>query len=165
MCDACKHPPLPHTTLLYRKGVTETAGYKRPTEIPRYTSNRFTSFRLYEINKLIPVFQFTSQFSLIRAPSSRKPSVSNGKLILVLRVFALRAVLEERIKLVNRYCICTVTKRKIAPSTGRVCQSARKCPVRNYLVYFEFIIMALKGEGRNLNVIRIGQIYYNLHFT
>jgi hypothetical protein len=26
------------------------------TVIPRYTSNRFTSFRLYEVHKLIPVF-------------------------------------------------------------------------------------------------------------
>jgi hypothetical protein len=43
--------------------------------IPRYTSNRFKSFRLYEMHKLIPVFQFTSKFSLIRAPSSRKPIV------------------------------------------------------------------------------------------
>jgi hypothetical protein len=42
------------------------------TVIPRYTSNRFTSFRLYEMLKLTPVFQFTSQFSLIRAPSPRK---------------------------------------------------------------------------------------------
>jgi hypothetical protein len=69
-------------------------------------SNRFTSFRLYEMHKLIPVFQFTSQFSLIRAPSSRKPIVVPGasfrKLIFVLRVFALRAVLEKRIKFVNR---------------------------------------------------------------
>jgi hypothetical protein len=64
------------------------------------------SFRLYEMHILIPVFQFTIQFSLIRAPSCRKPIVvpvgSNGKLISVSRVFALRAVLEERIKLVNR---------------------------------------------------------------
>jgi hypothetical protein len=43
------------------------------TVIPRYTS-----FRLYEMHKLIPVFQFTSQFSLIRAPSSRKPIVVSG---------------------------------------------------------------------------------------
>jgi hypothetical protein len=49
------------------------------TGIPRYTSNRFTSFLLYEMHKLIPVFQFTSQFSPIRAPSSRKPiAVSVG---------------------------------------------------------------------------------------
>jgi hypothetical protein len=39
---------------------------------------RFTSFRLYEMHKLIPVFQFTSQFSLIRAPSSRKPIIVPG---------------------------------------------------------------------------------------
>jgi hypothetical protein len=55
------------------------------TVISWYTSNRFTSFRVYEMYKLIPVFQFTSQFSLIRASSSRKrslsPSGSNGKLI------------------------------------------------------------------------------------
>jgi hypothetical protein len=48
------------------------------TVIPRYTSNRFTSFRLYEMHKLIPVFQFMSQFSLSRAPSSRKPIVVPG---------------------------------------------------------------------------------------
>jgi hypothetical protein len=58
------------------------------------------------MQKLIPVFQFTSQFSLIRAASSRKPTVVSGassrKLIFILRIFDLRAVLEERIKLVNR---------------------------------------------------------------
>jgi hypothetical protein len=48
------------------------------TVIFQYTSNRFTSVRLYEMHKLIPVFQFTSQFSLIRAPSSRKPIVVPG---------------------------------------------------------------------------------------
>jgi hypothetical protein len=45
------------------------------TIIPQYTSNRFTSFRLYKTHKLIPVFQFTSQFLLIRATSSHKPVV------------------------------------------------------------------------------------------
>jgi hypothetical protein len=76
--------------------------------IPRYTSNRFASFRLYEMHKLIPVFHFTSQFSLFellplanRSLFQRIFSGSNGELILVLRVFAKRAVLEERIKLVN----------------------------------------------------------------
>jgi hypothetical protein len=48
------------------------------TIIPWYKSNRLTSFRLYEIHKLIPVFQFTSQFSLIQAPSSHKPIVVPG---------------------------------------------------------------------------------------
>jgi hypothetical protein len=43
------------------------------TAIPRNTSNRFTNFHLYEMHKFF--FQFTSQFSLIRAPSSRKPIV------------------------------------------------------------------------------------------
>jgi hypothetical protein len=52
--------------------------YHSVTVIPRYTRNRSTSFRLYEMHKLIPVFQFTSQFSLIRAPSSRKPIVVPG---------------------------------------------------------------------------------------
>jgi hypothetical protein len=42
-------------------------------------SNCFTSFRLYEMHKLIPVFQFTSQFSPNKqAPSSRKPIVVSG---------------------------------------------------------------------------------------
>jgi hypothetical protein len=50
-------------------------GQETSKVIPRYTDNLFTSTRLYEIHKLIPVFQFTSQFSLIRAPSSRKPIV------------------------------------------------------------------------------------------
>jgi hypothetical protein len=36
------------------------------------------SFRLYEMHKLIPVFQFMSQFSLIRAPSSRKLIIVPG---------------------------------------------------------------------------------------
>jgi hypothetical protein len=77
------------------------------TVIPRYTSNRFTSFRLYKMHKLIlPVFQFSSQFSqyglLPVANRSLFPSGSNGKLIFILRIFALRALLEERIQLVNR---------------------------------------------------------------
>jgi hypothetical protein len=58
------------------------------------------------MRKLIPVFQFTSQFSLIRAPSSRKPivvtSASCRKLIFILQVFALQAILEEQIKLINQ---------------------------------------------------------------
>jgi hypothetical protein len=60
------------------------------TVIPRYTNNRFTSFRLYE---LLPL----ANRSLFPAPL-----LENGKSIFVLRIFALRAVLEERIKLVNR---------------------------------------------------------------
>jgi hypothetical protein len=48
------------------------------TVIPWYTSSWFTSFRLYEIHKLIPVFQFMSQFSLIQAPSSRKPIIPSA---------------------------------------------------------------------------------------
>jgi hypothetical protein len=35
-------------------------------------------FHLYEMHKLIHVFKFTSQFSLIRAPSSRKLIVVPG---------------------------------------------------------------------------------------
>jgi hypothetical protein len=79
---------------------------KRYTVIPTYMCNRFTSFCIYKMHKLIHVFQFTRQFSQIWAPSSRKPIVvpgaSSQKLIFVLRVFALRAVLEEQIKLVNQ---------------------------------------------------------------
>jgi hypothetical protein len=48
------------------------------TGISRYTSIRFTIFRLYEIHKLKPVFQITIQFSLARAPSSRKLIVVPG---------------------------------------------------------------------------------------
>jgi hypothetical protein len=48
------------------------------TGIPQYTSNRFMSFRLYEMHKLIPIFQFMSQFSLIRAPSFHKPIIVPG---------------------------------------------------------------------------------------
>ena len=42
------------------------------TVIFQYTSNWFTSFRLYDMRKLIPVFRFESQFPLIRAPSYRQ---------------------------------------------------------------------------------------------
>jgi hypothetical protein len=67
-------------------GVGVVAEKEAYTVIPRHTSNRFTSFRLYEMHKLIPVFQF-NQLSLIRAPSSRKPIVvpgaSSRKLIFV----------------------------------------------------------------------------------
>jgi hypothetical protein len=71
-------------------------------------------FLLIRDGKLLPVFQISSQFLFIRAPSSHKPIVvpgaSSRKLIFVLRVFALRVVLEERIKLVNRgitvFCSC-----------------------------------------------------------
>jgi hypothetical protein len=38
--------------------------------ISYYTNN---SFHLHEMNKLIPVFQFGSQFLLVSAPSSHKP--------------------------------------------------------------------------------------------
>jgi hypothetical protein len=47
--------------------------------IPQNMRHRFTSFRLYEMHKLIPAFQFTSQFSLTQAPSSRKPILPVGK--------------------------------------------------------------------------------------
>jgi hypothetical protein len=82
--------PLPHQITPLHMAIGK--GF---TVIPRYTSNRFTSFHLYD--KLIPVFQFMSQFSHIQAPSSRKPVVIpfGRKLILVLRVFALQAILEE----------------------------------------------------------------------
>jgi hypothetical protein len=79
---------------------------KKRTVIPRYTSNRFTSFRLYKKHKLITVFNLRADFRsyelLPLANRSVFPSGSNEKLILILRVFALRAVLEEQIKLVNR---------------------------------------------------------------
>jgi hypothetical protein len=95
----------PHSSLIVLAAY-HLLDYNSKTVNPRKTSNRDTSFRLYEMYKLIPVFRFTSKFSLIRAPSSRKPIVvpgaSSRKLIFVLRVFAWRAVLEERIKLVNR---------------------------------------------------------------
>jgi hypothetical protein len=48
------------------------------TVIPQYTSNWFMSFHLYEMHKLIPVFQFMSQFLLIQAPSSCKQIVVTG---------------------------------------------------------------------------------------
>jgi hypothetical protein len=57
-----------------------------------------TCFSIYE-----PIFTYTSSFlSQTDRCSRRLFSGSNGKLIVVLRVFVLRAVLEERIKLVNR---------------------------------------------------------------
>jgi hypothetical protein len=56
------------------------------------------SFHLYKMHKLIPVF-IMSQFSLIQAPSPLKPIIvpgaSSRKLIFVLRVLAVRAVLDE----------------------------------------------------------------------
>jgi hypothetical protein len=80
--------------------------YLGGTVIPRHTSNQFTNFPLYEMHKLIPFFNFRANFRsyelLPLANRSLFPSGSNGKLIFVLLVFALRAVLEERIKLVNR---------------------------------------------------------------
>jgi hypothetical protein len=44
------------------------AKFVSSTGIARYMSHRFTSFRLY----VKPVFQFTSQFSLVRALSCHK---------------------------------------------------------------------------------------------
>jgi hypothetical protein len=80
---------------------TMNSHLKGNTIIPRYTSNRFTIFGLYEMHKLISVFQFTSQFSLFEllplANRSLFASGSNGKLI-----FVLRAVFEDRNKLINR---------------------------------------------------------------
>jgi hypothetical protein len=76
------------------------------TVIPRYTSNRSlirdaqinACFSIYE-----PIFAYMSSFlSQTDFCSRRLFSGSNGKLIFVLRVFALRAVLEDLIKLVNR---------------------------------------------------------------
>jgi hypothetical protein len=73
--------------------------------IPQYTSNRFmkdaqinTCFSIYE-----PIFACTS-YSLSQTDhcSRCRFSGSNGKLIFVLRVFALQAVSEEeRIKFIN----------------------------------------------------------------
>jgi hypothetical protein len=60
----------------------------RYAQINTFFFNLRANFRLYE---LLPL-----------ANRSLLPSGSNGKLIFVLRVFAVRAVLEERIKLVNR---------------------------------------------------------------
>jgi hypothetical protein len=58
------------------------------------------------MHKLIPVFILRANARLYEllplASVSLFPSGSNGKLVFVLRVFALRAVLEDRIKLVNR---------------------------------------------------------------
>jgi hypothetical protein len=68
-------------TLLSRtvlQNIERQLRLKKNTGIHRYTSNRFTSFRLYEMHKLIPAFQFTSEFSLILAPSSCKPIVVPG---------------------------------------------------------------------------------------
>jgi hypothetical protein len=57
-----------------------------------------TCFSIYE-----PIFAYTSSFlSQTDRCSRRLFSGSNGKFIYVWRVFAKRAVLEERIKLVNR---------------------------------------------------------------
>jgi hypothetical protein len=67
--------------------------------------------------KSLPVFQFTSQFSLIRAPSSRKPIVvpmGNGKLISVFRAFASREFSEGRIMLVNRGITVLFTSKYLA---------------------------------------------------
>jgi hypothetical protein len=58
----------------------------------------YTRCTIYE-----PIFAYTSSFlSQTDRCSRRLFSGSNGKIIFVLRVFALRAVLEDRMKLVNR---------------------------------------------------------------
>jgi hypothetical protein len=83
----------------------------RYTVIPRYTSNRFTNFRLYELHKLIrfsiyePIFAYTSSLSQTDRCSRREWEINFRKL-----VFALQAVLEELIKLVNRgiTVVCSV---------------------------------------------------------
>jgi hypothetical protein len=58
------------------------------------------------MHKLIPFFNLRANFPLYEvlplANRSLFPSESNGKLIFVFQLFALRAVLEEQIKLVNR---------------------------------------------------------------
>jgi hypothetical protein len=65
--------------------------------------HEFSLVRDAQINTCF-FFQFTSRLYELLPLSNRSlfPSASNGKLIFVLRVFALRAVLEGRIKLLNR---------------------------------------------------------------
>jgi hypothetical protein len=69
-----------------------------------------TCFSVYE-----PIFAYTSSFlSQIDRCSRRLFSGSNGKLNFILWVFALPAVLEERIKLVNRGIIVLAKKKNTA---------------------------------------------------
>jgi hypothetical protein len=72
---------------------------------------RVTSLRLHQMHKLIPfffsiyepIFAYTSSFLSQTDHCSRHLFLgSNGKLIFVLRIFALRTFVEDRIKLVNR---------------------------------------------------------------
>jgi hypothetical protein len=93
------------------------------TVIPRYTSIQITSFRFIrdaQINKKKLLFNLRANFFkyelLPFANRSLFSSGSNGKLIFVLRVFALRAVLEELIKLVNR----GITVRYSCPTKARL---------------------------------------------
>jgi hypothetical protein len=71
-----------------------------------------TCFSIYE-----PIFAYTSSFlSQTDRCSWRIFSGSNGKLIFVLRVFALQAILEERIKIVNRGITVEISGRIHVPA-------------------------------------------------
>jgi hypothetical protein len=70
--SSTKHPAIDSVgseiTSLNNHKYTDTC-----TVTPRYTINQLTSFPLYDIHKLMSGFQLTSQFIVIRAPSSNKP--------------------------------------------------------------------------------------------
>jgi hypothetical protein len=85
-----RYPEIYSNPSVYEQSVYEFS-HIRDAQINTYFFNLRANFREYELHPLANRSLFGSN-----------PSGSNGKLILVLWVFALRAVLEERIKLVNR---------------------------------------------------------------
>jgi hypothetical protein len=75
--------------------------YSNPS-VYEQSVHEFSLIRDAQINTCFSIYEPIFYELLPLANRSLFPSGSNGKFIFVLRVFALRAVLEERIKLVNR---------------------------------------------------------------
>jgi hypothetical protein len=82
--------------------MTFTEEYSNPS-VYEQSFYEFSLTRDAQINICFSIYEpiFAKYELLPLANRSLFPAVSNGKFIFVLRVFALRAVLVERIKLVN----------------------------------------------------------------